>query len=499
MTNIPIVLIDGNSLNLDRVEAIANNAKIVMPPSVQRRVEMSQNLVKQFAKGSTPSYGINTGVGFFANRRIRQPQLRKLQLNILKSHAVGFGPPLSIPETRLAMALRLNVLTKGYTGVSYRLCQALLALINEGIYPIIPEYGSVGASGDLAPLAHLALPLIGEGMVHYQGKTLPAREALKQAKLSPITLEEKEGLSLINGTQIMLAIGSLALIKAIRLIHQAEKITALTYEGLAASPDALNPMIHELRQQEGQRQVASEMMDEIKGSYLFDPATIHNRLQEPYSLRCAPQVHGPSWDAIQYVSRIVDLELNAVTDNPLVFAEQHKILSGGNFHGQALAMAFDIGSIAIAELANISDRRLELLLNPHMSGLPAFLTPRAGINSGYMATQYLSASLVNDNKGLANPACTDSIPGNVGIEDFVSMGMTSARKFKGIVRNTTAVLAIEMLAATQAIDLRKVKKLGQGTRKTYTIVRSLIPKLVDDRLISEDIAKAVDILEKGLI
>ena len=494
-----IVLIDGNSLNLERADAIAKNAKIVIPLSIRKKIENSQLLVKERARESTPVYGVNTGVGFFANTRIRHPQLQKLQVNILKSHAVGYGPPLSIPETRLAMALRLNVLVKGYTGVSHPLCEALLNLINAEIYPIIPEYGSVGASGDLAPLAHLALPLIGEGRVHYKGKEISAKQALKLAKLKPIILEEKEALSLINGTQIMLAVGSIALAKAKYLLAQAEKIVALTYEGLAASPEALNPMIHELRQQEGQIVTARQIMDEIKGSYLFDPDAIHYRLQEPYSLRCAPQVHGPSRDALQYASKIVDLELNAVTDNPLVFSEQRKILSGGNFHGQALALAFDFASMATSELANISDRRIETLLNPNISGLPAFLTPREGINSGYMAIQYLSASLVNENKVLSNPACTDSIPGNVGIEDFVSMGMTSARKFKTIVKNATIVLALEMLAAVQAIDLRKVKKLGKGTSKSYQAIRELIPKLGDDRLISEDIAKAVEILETGII
>lgn len=490
-----IVLIDGNSLNLARAEAIGKNAKIVMATSVRKRIENSKDLVSKAAKGKDAVYGINTGFGYFANTRIRPAHLQKLQVNILKSHAAGHGEPLTIPETRLAMALRLNVLTKGYAGVTYKLCEALLNLINAEIYPIIPEYGSVGASGDLAPLAHLALPLIGEGVVRYKGKQMTAKQALKLAKLKPIVLEEKEGLSLINGTQIMLSVGSLALAEATHLIRKADKVVALTYEGLAASPVGLNAMIHEVRHQIGQIETARDIREEIKGSYLFDATTVHTRVQEPYSLRCTPQVHGPSRDAIQYALKIIELELNAATDNPLVFAEQGKILSGGNFHGQCLAMAFDIASMAVSELANISDRRLELLLNPNMSGLPAFLTPRQGINSGYMAAQYLSASLVSENKLLANPACTDSIPGNVGIEDFVSMGMTSARKFKKIVKNTAVVLAIEMMAAAQAVDLRKVKKLGKGTSKTYQAVRAVIPKLEDDRIISEDITKAIDVLE----
>ena len=456
----------------------------------------SRKLVKQIAHQADPVYGINTGFGFFAKKRISKSQLQTLQINLLKSHASGYGTPLSLPETRLAMALRLNVLVKGYTGVRFELCQALLNLILAEIYPVIPEFGSVGASGDLVPLAHLALPLTGNGFVFYKDKIMPASEALKAAQLKPIKLVEKEGLSLINGTQIMLAVGGLALAKARSYLLKADRIAAMTYEGFNASADALNPQIHEIRKQPGQIISARNILHELQGSYLLNPHNKRSRVQDPYSIRCAPQIHGPSRDSIEFSCSLVENELNAVTDNPLVFSEQHKILSGGNFHGQPLAFAFDIACMALSEIANVSERRLELLLNPHLSELPAFLTPKEGINSGYMAAQYLCGSLVNDNKILANPACTDSIPGNVGIEDHVSMGMTSARKLKKIVQNTKAVLATELVAAAQAIDLRKATPLGQGTKKSYNAIREVVPKLTSDRMISEDINKAVDVFER---
>lgn len=490
-----IILIDGESLTLERAEAIAKGADILLSNGVQKKIEASRKYVSEVVQRADPVYGVNTGFGFFANKRIPKSQLKALQVNLLRSHAAGYGSPLSIAETRLAMVLRLNVLIKGYTGVRFELCQALFNLIKAEIYPIIPEYGSVGASGDLASLAHLALPLIGEGLVSYKGETISAAKALQAAKLQPIVLIEKEGLGLINGTQVMLAVGSVALAQACHLLAQADRIAALTYEGANASPEALHPLIHEVRRQPGQIASARNILKELQGSYLFDSATKRTRMQDPYSLRCAPQIHGPSLDAVMYSRSVVDNELNAATDNPLVFTAPHKIMHGGNFHGQALAFAFDIACMAMSEIANVSDRRLEVLLNPHLSELPAFLTPKEGINSGYMAMQYLSASLVNDNKIAANPACTDSIPGNVGIEDHVSMGMTSARKLKRIVSNTRAVLAAELLAAAQAIDLRKITQLGQGTAKTYRTIRNAVHKLTKDRIVADDIAKALSVFE----
>lgn len=486
------ILLNAQKLNLEMVKAISNGAKIEIEERALKKIEESRLFVEKLAKGKDPIYGINTGFGFLANKKIGIEKLEKLQENLVKSHASGYGAALTIPETRLAMVLRLNVLVQGYSGVRVLLCETLRDLINKEIYPIIPEYGSVGASGDLAPLAHLALALIGEGDVCYKGKIIPARKALSAAKIKPIQLAAKEGLCLINGTQIMLAVGGLALVEAKKLLDWSDKITALTFEGFKGSLDALDPLIHAIRGHTGQMESARNILSELEGSKQKS-----KRVQDPYSLRCAPQIHGASRDTVRYACNVIETELNSVTDNPLVFVSEQKILSGGNFHGQYLAMAFDIAAIAISELANVSERRLEQLLNPYLSGLPAFLAPDEGVNCGYMAAQYLSASLVNENKLLANPSCTDSIPGNVGIEDHVSMGMTSARKLKQIVHNTQVVLTIEMVAAAQAIDLRKIKHLGKGTKKTYKALRSKVPPLKNDRIISEDIQKAIQLITGG--
>lgn len=489
-----VVLIDGANLTLPKLVYIAEGAQLVLPPQVRQRVEHSRSLVEAIAEGKTPVYGINTGFGYFARKHISHKQLEELQLNLIKSHAAGYGTPLPLDETKLAMVLRLNVLVKGYTGVRFKLCEALFDLIQAGVYPIVPEMGSVGASGDLAPLAHLALPLVGLGHVVYKGRPMLAKDALKEAGLKPIKLGAKEGLGLINGTQIMLAVGGLALARASTLLKKAEKITALTFEALVGNTDALSPLIQMARPHRGQIESAEAILAELNGSYLMDPQLKRERVQDPYSLRCAPQVHGTSREALAYASNVVEVELNSVTDNPLVFADQNKILSGGNFHGQPLAFAYDIASMAVSELCSISERRLEQLLNPALSGLPAFLTPHEGLNSGYMTAQYLSASVLNENKLLANPSCTDSIPGNAGIEDHVSMGMTSARKLKRIVNNAKTILAVELLAAAQAVDLRKVPRLGKGTSATYAALRKKVPFLDNDRIIAEDIAKAVEVV-----
>lgn len=490
------ITLNGESLTLAQAEEISRGAPIKLAENIAEKMAASRRLVAKMAKGSIPIYGVNTGFGFLANKCINANELKLLQSNLIKSHAGGFGPSLSIPETRLAMALRINVLIKGYTGVRYELCEALMRLMSAEIYPLIPERGSVGASGDLAPLAHLALPLLGLGKVYFQGEITTAEEALERAGIRPLVLVEKEGLSLINGTQVMLAVGSLALIKAHKLLQYSERVAALTFEGLAANTAALDPRLHLLRGQQGQIECARNLVSQLEGSSLFDPATRRNYLQDPYSLRCTPQIHGPSRDAIAFTKRIIEIELNALTDNPLVFADEKRIVSGGNFHGQALAMAFDIAAIAMAEIGNVSERRLDQLLNPHMNSLTAFLSPNPGVNSGYMVLQYLSASLVNENKLLANPASTDSIPGNANIEDHVSMGMTSALKFRKITENVKVILTAELLAAAQAVDLRQPKALGKGTSVTYKALRQRVPMLNEDRIIHDDLNKAVEVFEE---
>ncbi len=489
------IILDGSSLQIIEAKNIANGSPIEINPNVRNKIESSRRLVEKISKSNTATYGVNTGFGFLANKKISLKDQNRLQANLLRSHSSGYGASLPIPMTRLAMALRLNVLLKGYSGVRFQLCETLCALINSEIYPVIPEYGSVGASGDLAPLAHLALPLIGEGNVYYKNKLMPSKDALTQAGIKPYKLGPKEGLALINGTQIMLAIGLLPFLEGKDLLDLADRITALTFNALAADPAALLPEIHQIRGQSGQMISAQNILGQLNGSFLFDNKTKRHRVQDPYSLRCAPQVHGPTRDAFSFVEKILQTELNAATDNPLVFTEDEKIISGGNFHGQYLAMAFDMASISLAEIGSVSERRLELLLNPHLSGLPPFLAMNDGVNSGYMAAQYLSASLVNENKLLANPSCTDSIPGNVGIEDHVSMGMTSARKFRKIVENVRVILGIEILAAAQGVDLRGEKKLGNGSKRLFQTIREKIPMLKKDRIISDDIITSVEILK----
>lgn len=488
------IKLDGNSLNLDRCREIGAGAPLELCPEALKRVESSYQAVQKIAKNGAPVYGVNTGFGYFAREAITKDKLAELQLNILRSHASGWGEPLSLEAIRLALALRLNVLLKGCTGVSRALCEKLALLANRGIYPFIPRLGSVGASGDLAPLAHLALPLIGEGKVWYKGSWRVAHEALKAEGIEPHRLREKEGLGLINGTQIMLAVGGLALEKALRISTLADRTAALTYEGMNSSLTPLDPRIHEARGQKGQIFCAARILENLQGSYLHDPKRVPLRLQDPYSLRCAPQVHGASLDALDYCKGVVERELNAATDNPLVFGDE--VVSGGNFHGQPLALAFDFAALAVAELTNISDRRIEVLMNSHMSELPAFLTPEPGLCSGYMAAQYLTASIVNRGKILSHPASSDSIPGNVGIEDHVSMGTNAALKFSEIVDNALAVFAVEALSACQAIDLRGVFPLGNETKILYEAVRGAVPTLKEDRIISEDIFKVVDVFKR---
>ena len=490
--------LNGRQMSLRSAYAIAHGHKISLDEDCFDRIQASRNYVESIAKGTKPVYGVNTGFGYFANKCISHDELMDLQRNILRSHAAGHGKPLGIPETRLAMCLRLNVFMKGFTGVRLELCQALQRLINAEIYPVIPEKGSVGASGDLAPLAHLALALIGEGDVRYQGTQMPAKKALDLAQLQAYKLQEKEGLSLINGTQIMLAIGSLALHEGIALLEMANLACALSFEALEARTDALSPSLHAARGHEGQIHCAQQIRETLQGSYLNSPAFQAPRVQDPYSLRCSPQVHGPCYEHLMEAKRRVEKEMNGATDNPLVFPEEEKIISGGNFHGEVLAMSYDAAALAVAELANISERRIELLLNPHFSRLNAFLTPYEGTHSGYMASQYLAASLVTENKVLSHPACTDSIPGNVGVEDHVSMGLTSAHKLRQIVTNCKILLAIEITCAAQAIDLRKSSPLAEKTQSLYTSLREHIPFLDHDRIVSEDTEKSVNMLGQML-
>jgi histidine ammonia-lyase len=492
--------LNGNNLSLSLAEELAFGKPFKINSASKEKIDLARSIVERIVELKTPTYGINTGFGYFAKTTIDFSSLVELQANIIKSHASSYGDPLSIEETRLAMILRLNVLLKGSSGSRFELCEALYQLINKEIFPIIPEYGSVGASGDLSPLAHLALPLIGEGWVKYKGEKILAKEALAKAGLAPIELREKEGLTLINGTQIMGSVGSLGLCKSFKTLQIAEQLVALSVEALEGCTDAFHPFIHESRGHPGQIESAKRIREALKGSPLLSKnyARAMDKVQDPYSIRCAPQVYGASRDALQYAKKVMETEMNAVTDNPLVNTEDGSIISGGNFHGQPLAYAFDFASIAVCEIASLSERRLDLLFNPQFSQLPAFLSPKEGLCSGYMAAQYLSASLVNENKMLSHPCSTDSIPGNVGVEDHVSMGMTSARKLKKIVDNVLTVLCCEWVAACQACDLRGTPPQGEKSFYWYELLRKELPTLKNDRIISEDIEIAKKLINKEI-
>ncbi len=480
-------------MDLIRLACIAAGEALPITPDMLKRLLPSAQLVATMADGKKPVYGINTGFGSLAEVRIEGHDLQALQRNLVLSHAVGVGDPLSRRETRALMALRLQNILLGYSGVRPETALHLGHMLNRGVHPVVPEKGSVGASGDLAPLAHIACGMIGEGPAEFRGAIMPAKEALRAAELDPIILEAKEGLALVNGTQGMTSVGGLALHDALALAIHADEGAALTMEALGAKAEAFDPRIQQLRPHPGQAEVATHILQLCEDSKLFNTLNT-GRVQDPYSIRCVPQVHGATRDGLAYAKEVLEREMNSVTDNPLVFPEDGSILSGGNFHGQPVAQALDFAAIALAELGNIAERRIEQLLNPALSGLPACLTHHNGLHSGYMMVQITAASLVNENKMLATPSSVDSIPGNAAREDHVSMGMTGARKLRTMVQNTRFILACEWLLAAQAVDLRRERPLGRGTQVIYDRIRQRVPKLDNDRRHSEDIAAIAEML-----
>ncbi len=488
------VVVGDAPLTLEAVALVAQGAEVTLSDKARQRVHKARALVEAKASGSEPVYGVTTGFGALAEVRVSPADMVALQRNLILSHAAGVGAPLSRGETRAMILLRAQTLAAGYSGVRVEVVDFLIEMLNRGVHPHIPEKGSVGASGDLAPLAHLALAMLGEGMVELEGNSIAAADALARASMRPITLAAKEGLSLVNGTQGMAAVGGLAVLAALRLCRLADVAGAMTLEGLAGSAVAFDPRIQEVRPHPGQAVCAANLRRLLAQSAIVGH-TRGGKVQDPYSLRCMPQVHGATRDALTYGRAVFERELNSATDNPLVFIDSGEILSGGNFHGQPLALALDFAAIALAEIGNISERRVEQLVNPALSGLPPFLVPQSGTHSGYMIAQVTAASLVNENKVLATPASIDSIPGSASREDHVSMGMTSARKLREIVTNTHAILAVEILCAAQAIDFRAPAAPGVGTRAAHAAVRKAVPHLDADRLVARDI-EAVLALER---
>src|SRR6266545_4228231 len=502
MAQATAIRLTGDDLRIEDVWAVAfGDADAALSDEARAKMRAARELVERAAHGSREhTYGINTGFGRFVSRSIPEEQTEELQLRLLRSHACGVGEPYPAEIVRAAMLLRANALAKGTSGARIETVELLLECVNRGVLPYVPSRGSVGASGDLAPLAHLALPLVGEGEAWHEGELLSGADALAAAGLEPTRLAAKEGLSLVNGTQFMAAFGSLGLVRARRLAAAADLACALSLEALQGSRTSFIPQIHRLRPLRGQA-AAANVMQLLEGSAIIEAHKWCDKVQDAYSLRCAPQVHGAARDLLDYVEGTVAVELNAATDNPLVLVEDELLVSNGNFHGQPLAFALDALAMATSELANISERRVERLVNPNLSdGLPAFLTPDGGLNSGFMIPQYVAASLVSENKALCHPASVDSIPTSAGQEDHVSMGNAAGLKAWQVLANTERALAIELLAGAQGVEFLAPLEPGVGVRAAHAFVRSLSPRLRDDRPLAADIeAVAVAIRAGSLI
>jgi histidine ammonia-lyase len=499
--------ITGNELTLEAVREVASERRpVLLAPDARAGVNLARAVVDDIVASNKVAYAITTGVGKLSEVRIAGDQIRELQVNLVRSHAVGVGTPLSIPETRAMMVLRANSLSKGYSGVRAIVIDTLCEMLNRGVTPVVPSQGSVGASGDLAPLAHLALSLIGEGeCFDEKGVRISSGEALKRAQIRPLTLESKETISLINGTQAMLAVGTLALLAAETLVNTADVLGGLSCDALKGTDTAFDERIHKARPHSGQMKTAANLRQMLEGSQIRESHRECGRVQDAYSLRCIPQVHGAVRDTLQHCRSIFETEANSAVDNPLVFitdpkAAEGDVISGGNFHGEPLAFALDFLAIALSALAGISERRIERLVNPALSeGLPPFLAPGAGLNSGFMMPQVTAAALVSENKVLAHPASVDSITTSGNKEDYVSMGMTAALKLRRVVDNTRNVLAIEAMAVAQAIDFlapMKTSKRGQGA---HSAIRSVCPTMQHDRVMYTDIARISELISTGKI
>jgi histidine ammonia-lyase len=490
MAQATAIRLTGDDLRIEDAWAVAfGHAGAALSDDARDKMRAARELVQRAAHGSREhTYGINTGFGRFVSQSIPEEQTEELQLRLLRSHACGVGDPYPAEIVRAAMLLRANALAKGNSGARVETVELLLDCLDHGVLPYVPSRGSVGASGDLAPLAHLALPLVGEGLAWFGGELVSGAEALRAAGLEPTRLAAKEGLSLVNGTQFMAAYGALGVVRARRLAQVADIACALSLEALQGSRTSFIPQIHRLRPLRGQAESAANVLRLLEGSAINEAHKWCDKVQDAYSLRCAPQVHGASRDLLGYVEGTVSVELNAATDNPLVLVEDELLVSNGNFHGQPLAFALDALAMACSELANISERRVERLVNPNLSdGLPAFLTQDGGLNSGFMIPQYVAAALVSENKALCHPASVDSIPTSAGQEDHVSMGNAAGLKAWQVLANAESALAIELLAGAQAVEFLAPLEPGAGVRAAHDFVRTLSPRLGDDRPLAPDI------------
>jgi histidine ammonia-lyase len=500
------IVVTGNDLTFSQLYAVAlQEEQVTLSAAAITRMNASRAVVERVVAANETAYGINTGFGKLASVRISSEQVRQLQLNLVRSHACGIGTPLHEAETRAMILLRANALAKGFSGVRPLVVETLCAMLNAGVHPIIPSQGSVGASGDLAPLAHLAQVVIGEGEAFYKKEKLSGAEALKKARINPVALEAKEGLSLLNGTQGMLSLLSLALLEADQLADTADIAASLSLDALRGSPGAFDARIMHARAYAGAAMTARNLAHLNEGSQIREshrPPEKDTRVQDAYSLRCTPQVHGAVRDSLSQAREMALVELNSATDNPLVFVKENgggDIISGGNFHGQPLAMAADQVAIALATLGGIAERRVEQMTNPLTSLLPAFLTPDPGLNSGFMIAQVTAAALTSENRALATPHSVDSISTSGNQEDYVSMGMSGARRLERMLHNLRYILAIELLSACQGIDLLAPLHTGTLARQAYDAVRAVSSKVTADRPLAPDINAVAQLIAEGLI
>jgi histidine ammonia-lyase len=495
-----MIHLDGTTLTLQSLATIAyDRVPVGLGAEAIAQVNAARAVVDRHAALPHAVYGINTGFGALAEVPIPPDQLAALQLNLIRSHAAGVGEPLSVPETRAVMALRANVLAKGCSGIRLNTLEALLALLNADVTPWVPSRGSVGASGDLAPLAHLALVLVGEGACHGPDGPVPGGDALARAGLAPVTLAAKEGLALINGTQASAAVLGLAVLSAARLARAADIAAALSIDALRGSARPFDARIHAARPVPGQAASAQNLRTLLEGSAIHASHATCGKVQDAYALRCAPQVHGSAREAIGFAHRLAEIEANSATDNPMVFADDDEIVSGGNFHGAPIALASDLLAIGLAQLATISERRTDRMMTPHESGLPAFLTKDSGLNSGYMMAHVTAAALTAEIKTLSHPASVDTIPTSAGREDHVSMSMGAALKAARVLELATQVVAIELMAAAQAIDLLSPLATSEPLRAIHTRIRAHVPMLAADRSPAPDIITIVSLIADGAL
>jgi histidine ammonia-lyase len=492
-----LVELDGRNLTLEALEAVAEGAPVRLTQAARERVSRARAFVEERFAGGEAIYGVTTGFGRLAHVPVDPKDAAQLQLNLVRSHSAGTGAPLERQLVRAAGVLRANSLSAGHSGVKLETLELIVDLLNRGITPVVPCQGSVGASGDLAPLAHMTLTLIGEGEAVYEGERLPSAVALERAGLRPVTLGAKEGLALINGTQVMTGIAALGVLRSERLAAAADVIGAMSLEAYLGTERVFDRRLNDLRPHPGQSQVAENLRALLAGSEIVQSHAECGRVQDPYSFRCIPVVHGAVRDSIAHVRRITETEANSVTDNPLVFPDDGEFLSGGNFHGEPIALAIDFLKIALSELASIGERRLYLLLNAEDRGLPLFLTGRSGLQSGLMIVQYSAAAVVNDNKGLAWPSSVDSIPTSAGQEDHVSMGMTSANNLVRVLDNVEGALACELLGALAATDFRRPLASGKGTQAAHDLARRFIAPWTEDRVPAPDIEAARGLIASG--